>query len=85
MHRLTLTIPDEIHAQMKDLAKSEGVSVSQYVTYMIASKVEQTGIKLPASDTQPESYSNEIIAAASPSAEVAAIRDTPRRRRDLLL
>ncbi|MGB3791045.1 MAG: hypothetical protein WA949_23770 [Phormidesmis sp.] len=84
MHRLTLTIPDEIHAQMKDLAKSEGVSVSQYVTYMIASKVEQTAIRLLAADTQPESDSDEIIAAASPLTEVAAVRDTPRRRRDLL-
>ncbi len=84
MHRLTLTIPEEIHAQMKSLADSEGVSVSQYVTYMIASKVEQTQIKLPAADTRPEPSSDEIIAAASPLVEVAAIRDAPRRRKDLL-
>ena len=74
---MTLTIPDKIHDQMKVLAKSEGVSVSQYVTYIIASQVEQTAVRLPAADTRPESNASEIVAAAVPCTEVSAIRDMP--------
>ncbi len=40
MNRLTVSLPDNVHARLKDLAKREGVSMNQYVAYAIAHQVE---------------------------------------------
>lgn len=41
MNRVTVTLPKVTYTQLKQLAKRDGVSVSQYVTYAIAKQVEQ--------------------------------------------
>ena len=41
MNRVTITLPKVTYTQLKKLAKRDGVSVSQYVTYAIAKQVEQ--------------------------------------------
>ena len=41
MNRVTVTLPKVTYSQLKKLAKRDGVSVSQYVTYAIAKQVEQ--------------------------------------------
>lgn len=41
MNRVTVTLPKVTYTQLKKLAKRDGVSVSQYVTYAIAKQVEQ--------------------------------------------
>ncbi|MEO1389108.1 MAG: hypothetical protein AAFV85_17365 [Cyanobacteria bacterium J06634_6] len=40
MHRVMVTLPEEIHEQLKTLAKAEGVSVSHYIAYAIARQVD---------------------------------------------
>ena len=40
MHRVMVMLPEEIHAQLKALAKVEGVSVSHYIAYAIACQVD---------------------------------------------
>ncbi|MEL6552202.1 MAG: hypothetical protein AAFQ63_01880 [Cyanobacteria bacterium J06621_11] len=51
MNRVTVTLPHVTYTQLKRLAKRDGVSVSQYVTYAIAKQVEQveTGQAIQAS------------------------------------
>jgi len=41
MPRLTVELPNSLHAQVKALAESEGVSVNQYVCYALAWQVAQ--------------------------------------------
>ena len=45
MNRMTVALPDGIPAQIKRLAKREGVSVNQYVTYAIAKQVEKANVE----------------------------------------
>ena len=40
MRRVTVTLPEEIHEQLKTLAQREGVSVSHYIAYAIARQVD---------------------------------------------
>ena len=47
MHRLTVTLPDAVHAQLKQLAKAEGIPVQQYVTCAIARHIEIAEAGLP--------------------------------------
>jgi len=35
MSRLTLRLPESLHQQLSDLAKSEGVSLNQYIVYIL--------------------------------------------------
>lgn len=53
MNRMMVSLPDGVHAQLKQLAKREGVSVAQYVTYAIAKQVEQANQVEPGNMTLP--------------------------------
>jgi hypothetical protein len=39
MSRLTLRLPESLHQQLSDLAKSEGVSLNQYIVYILTRQV----------------------------------------------
>lgn len=41
MNRVTVSLPNGIYSQLRRLARREGVSVNQYVTFAIAKQVEQ--------------------------------------------
>lgn len=47
MNRLTVNLPDDVHAQLQQLAESEGVSVSEYVAYAVAHPVKRSVEPLP--------------------------------------
>ncbi len=38
MSRLTLRLPTSLHRQLESLAKAEGVSLNQYIVYVLTSK-----------------------------------------------
>ena len=48
MQRLTLTIPDDVHAQLKRLAKAEGIPIKQYVACEITRHIELVEAGVPA-------------------------------------
>lgn len=47
MNRRTVNLPDDVHAQLQQLAESEGVSVSEYVAYAVAHPVKRAVEPLP--------------------------------------
>lgn len=47
MQRLTVTLPDAVHKQLKRLAKAEGIPVKQYVTCAIARHIEMAAVTVP--------------------------------------
>ncbi|MEL7334363.1 MAG: ribbon-helix-helix protein, CopG family [Cyanobacteria bacterium J06560_2] len=67
MNRVTVTLPDKTYRQLKQLAKREGVSVSQYVTYAIAKQVEQVEVSaaVPASSARSEENAGSAAADSS--------------------
>ncbi|MEM8505101.1 MAG: toxin-antitoxin system HicB family antitoxin [Cyanobacteria bacterium P01_D01_bin.1] len=80
MHRLTLKIPADIHKQIKSLAKQEGVSINQYITYLIADQIAsqavQSEISLPADNARSKSDDDDGVMAAPESADVTELLDT---------
>ncbi len=45
MSRLTVNLPDDVHAQLQQLAESEGVSVSEYMAYAIAHPTKRQSVE----------------------------------------
>ncbi|MEL6352387.1 MAG: hypothetical protein AAFR58_11530 [Cyanobacteria bacterium J06627_28] len=54
MNRLMITLPDAVFEQLQVLAKQEGVSVSQYVTYAVAKQIERVDDQPPAGNVGNE-------------------------------
>ncbi len=71
MNRVIVSLPDGIHTQLKILARREGVSVSQYVTFAIANQVEQSN----AAPVAVEDWSSLPAIGGS----ISAASRTPRR------
>ncbi len=67
MNRVTVTLPKATYTQLKKLAKRDGVSVSQYVTFAIAKQVEQveTGY-VPERPTAANATNGKSETASSP-------------------
>jgi hypothetical protein len=49
MSRLTLRLPDTLHHQLSDAAKSEGISLNQYIVYALTRQVTTAYTVRPAS------------------------------------
>jgi len=45
MNRVIVSLPDDMHTQIRRLARSEKVSVSEYVSYALAQLVEESNIE----------------------------------------
>jgi metal-responsive CopG/Arc/MetJ family transcriptional regulator len=39
MSRLTVRLPDTLHQQLNDMAKSEGISLNQYIVYALTRQI----------------------------------------------
>lgn len=55
MNRVSINLPYGLHVQLKRVAKREGVSIDQFVTYAIARQLEQSD--LPARQAEREQRS----------------------------
>lgn len=66
MNRLMITLPDGVFEQLQVLAKQEGVSVSQYVTYAVAKQIERVDDQPPAGNA-----GDEIAGAPNPTREMS--------------
>ena len=53
MNRLTVNLPDDVHAQLQQLAESEGVSVSEYMAYAIAHPTKRSTTESLPEDSFP--------------------------------
>lgn len=73
MHRVMVTLPEEIHTQLKALARMEGVSVGQYITYAIARQIEAVensdGPSKPVQETASEEVPSPGIQPAAKDSE----------------
>ena len=54
MNRLTVNLPDDVHAQLQQLAANEGVSVSEYMAYAIAHPTERQSVETLPEDSFPD-------------------------------
>ena len=52
MSRLTVRLPDTLHAQLGNMAKGEGVSLNQYIVYALTRQVTQAYIVHSASASE---------------------------------
>ena len=52
MSRLTVRLPDTLHAQLNEMAKSEGISLNQYIVYALTRQLSMayTVRPMPASE-----------------------------------
>lgn len=90
MGRLTVRLPDTLHRQLRDMARSEGVSLNQYIVYTLTRQVTlaYTVHPVPASEVaeQRAAYtallqslggatSEEIEAAMAEREEVSSERE----------
>ena len=48
MHRLNVTLPNDVHTQLKRLAKVEGIPVKRYVAIALTRHIELVEAGIPA-------------------------------------
>lgn len=68
MTALSVRLPDSLHAQLKQLAEQEGVSINQLITLAVAEKV---------SALKTEDYFRERAARANREAFLAVLDKAP--------
>jgi hypothetical protein len=52
MSRLTLRLPETLHHQLSDAAKSEGISLNQYIVYALTRQVTTAYTVRPATASE---------------------------------